>query len=391
MGLTIPADPEQDGSAIPKTRRNSLSPRYAEWLRLALALAAACAATFCAGRAAPAATKPVELHIDYLPNLIYDGERLMLCAAAVNRTSALVKAQVYSSLTVGARELGSSTTRDVAIPAGREVRFEAGWEVDELTESATLNIVLTVGQEDVDARRITVHPASLALPQLKLGDGFLADESGERVVLVVRRQLRERASRWGVVKWVQSAVSGGKVTASSGLFIGDRLARTEKDSYASLLKADPVLGRFTFLTVAHPGGTAQAASPVLETLCEVSRFAFKQRYDLAVVFLGSEEAGFGTDVEEFRRAVDLMAGVLKSRGCAHLAFACPVAPENLAGGIERYRRAVMSVVYAAGALHLDPQPAVVRAGWGRGRVPAPPCSRALADEIIRFINAVTVQ
>jgi len=354
------------------------------WLRIAAALAAAGA--FCAPAQAAA---PVTLRIDYLPNLIYDGEKLTLCGSVVNRTTDTVRVRVSCSLRVGQSPLGKAVDNDLAPAGGKEQRFEVTWPIKDLDRPATLSAVLTVGSAAVQAETATVHPSALGLPELDLVDDYLVDHKGDRAVLVVRRQIRERETKWAVVKLVRRAVSGDKIDSASALFVGDLLADDAASSYVSRLRADKQMDRFSFLTVRHPSDSARAGCAVLRTLCRFSKAALKRRYDLALLFIGSDEARFGTDVEEFRKAIDLMSGQIKARGCQHVVFISPVAPRRLAARIERYRRVVESVAHAADAKVFDPQPVVARAGWGRGRAPGPEGGRALSESIVKFVKAIT--
>jgi hypothetical protein len=148
---------------------------------------------------------------------------------------------------------------------------------------------------------------------------------------------------------------------------------------------------FTFLAVDHSSEPERATCPVLHSLAVFSKSALKRRYDLAVIFLGSHEARYGTDLGEFRKALDLMSGLLKSRGCEHVALVSPVAPPALLRRTERYRRAASSVAYAAAARVFDPQAIVGQEDWGKGRQPSAAVQKALAREIERFVEAVTVR
>jgi len=340
------------------------------------------------GAANPPVTRPFALRIDYLPNLIYDGERLTLCASLLNRTMETVRGRASCSFVAGRGAAGNTIRRDVSAPPGRDGSFRVSWRVSGLKETAALTVVLAVGGEEVGRQTVAVHPASLGLPELTLGDDFMMDGKGDRVVLVVRRQVRARQSRWPVVRLVERAFSGGKVKAASALFVGDLLAGDEARSYVSLLKSNKALSRFSFIAVEHRRASERAARAILRTLCEFSRSALKRRHDLVLFFVGSEEATFGTDVEEFRRAIDLMCGLVKSRGARYVAFVAPVAPARLTGRTERYRRAIRSVAHTAEADVFDPQPAVTRAGWGSAAAPGPDARKALADEIARLVNMV---
>lgn len=344
------------------------------------------------GAAAPNDALSVAMRIDYLPNLIYDGERLTLCGAVVNPTPVAVQAVVSCSL-VGDGKPPAKPPEDIKVvaPAGKEGGFERDWVVAELDRVALLSVTLHVGDKRVAQAEFAVIPASLRLPELKLGDDCLLDGDGRRAVLVVRRQVRERESKWLVVKVIERAFTGGKVSPVSALFIGDLLAKDVETSYLSALRASPVMSRFSFLGIAHPLDSERAGRAVLMTLCSFSKSALAREYDMAVLFLGSEEPRFGTDADEFRKAVDLICGLLRARGCRHIAIAEPVAPAELEQRVERYREAVRSVAHAAAARTFNPQPAVERSGWGRAPWPGPDANRAIADEIVRFVESVTAK
>ena len=389
----VPAAPERVFFDIRRSIRQMQSPKHIHGFRVLVGLGAALGAVLWPGAglgaAKPTVTGSIAMRINYLPDLVYDGERLTLCASVLNRTREAVRGRVSCSFVAGGRAVGNTINRDVAAPPGRDAFFRAGWRVSDLKDTATLTVLLTVDKEEIGRQTVAVHPASLQLPELRLGDDFLVDDSnGDRVVLVVRRQVRARQSRWPVVRLVERAFSGSKVKAASALFVGDLLARDEAGSYVSLLKSNEDLSRFSFVAVKHPRRSERAGRAILQTLCEFSKSALKRRYDLVLIFAGSEEAMFGTDVAEFRRAVDLMCGVAKSRGARYVAFVAPVAPPKLAGRTERYRRAIRSVAHTAEVDVFDPQPAVTRAGWGSTAAPGPDVRKALADEIARLVNTV---
>jgi hypothetical protein len=367
-----------------------LTHRYpARLLAAAAAVVVGLSARAALAASAPAAPSPA-LRIDYLPNLIYDGERLTVCGRLVNPSRVPVSGRVTCTLSVGRRALGEPVVRAVRSPGdGEQDRFEAAWVLEELLETATLTVELTVDGVAAGRARAAVYPASLDMPELRLAGDRMVDGSGDRAVLVVRRQLPERASRWAVVKLVEEAVTGGKVQPTCALFVGDLLAADEAESYARLLRTAPEMSCFSFLTVRHPRDAERATYPVFRTLCAFSRAALKRRYDLVVLFVGSREARLGTDVDEFRKAIDLMAGLAKSSGSKHIVFVTPVAPPKLLGRTARYRRVVRSVAHAAGAQVFDLQPAVARAGWGRSAAPGPDARRALADEVVKMVEAVT--
>jgi len=174
------------------------------------------------------------MRIDYLPNLIYDGERLTFCGAVLNPTPEAVQAAISCSLLDDSKPPAKPVDIVVAVPAGKETGFETGWVVAGLEKTAVLTVTLWVGDKRVGQGEFAGIPASLRLPELKLGDDCLLDEDGRRAVLVVRRQVRERESKWLVVKLVGRAVTGGKVRPASALFVGDLLAKDVGTSYLSL-------------------------------------------------------------------------------------------------------------------------------------------------------------
>ncbi len=343
------------------------------------------------GAAAASDASSVAVRVDYLPNLIYDGERLTLCGAVANPTPGAVQAVVSCSLVRDGKPPAKPVDIDVAAPAGKEAGFETGWVVEGLERTAVLAVTLRVGDRRVGQAEFAVVPASLHLPELTLGDDCLLDSDGRRAVLVVRRQIRERESKWLVVKLIERAVTGGKVRPASALFVGDLLAKDVDTSYVSLLRSNPSMSRFSFLGIAHPLDSERAGRAILRTLCSFSRSALTREYDMAVLFVGSEEARFGTDVDEFRKAVDLMCGLLRERGCRYIAIAEPVAPAALEPRVERYGEAVRSVAHAAAARTFNPQPAVASAGWGNAPWPGPDARRAVAHEIVRFVESVMVK
>ncbi len=357
---------------------------------VALALGSVCTDS-ALGAAEPPDARAIALRIDYLPNLIYDGERLTLCGAVINSTPATVQAVVSCLLVGDGKPSSKPVDIEVVVPAGKEAGFEAGWVVAGLDRAEVLSVSLGVSDRPIVQTDFVVIPASLQLPELKLGDDCLLDGDGRRAVLVVRRQIRERESKWLVVKLIERAITGGKVQPASALFVGDLLAKDVETSYLSFLRASPVMSRFSFLGVAHPLDSERAGRAILRTLCSFSRSALTREYDMAVLFLGSEEARFGTDADEFRKAMDLMCGLLRARGCRHIAIAEPVAPTELGRRAERYREAVRSVAYAAAARTFDPQPALARVGWGSAPWPGPDASKAIANEIVRFVESVTAE
>ena len=366
------------------------------WSRSFLRITAAVAIGGCAaaGSAAtrPTAELPLALRVDYLPNLIYDGECLTFCGSVVNPNPEKKSVRVSCSLATSSRPDAGMTTQDLVAPARDEISFEMGWRLVRLADVIAFRVALHVGDKIVQRAKFFAYPASLELPELGLADNFLVDGDGDRAVLVVRRQARDRASRWALAKWARRTFTSGKVDARSALFIGDQLSNDENASYLSALKASDVMAEnFSVVGVAHPRQGDRAGHAILRTLCAFRASALKRRFDVAVFFVGSEEARFGTDVDEFRRALDLMCGLLRSRGCKLIGFVAPVAPRALEGRVVPYRRAMHAVARTVGARVCNPQPAAARAGWGTGRDPGPDASRALADEILRFVGAETTK
>jgi hypothetical protein len=350
-----------------------------------LLFALAALALLCAP--ALAADSGVSMRIDFLPNLIYDGERLTLCASLVNRTAAAVSGEISCALAAGKRTLADPLTKQLDAAAGKDARIETSWRLVQLKDPVTITVSMTVGAKKIASQRVVVYPASITLPPLTQGDGFLLDDKGERVVLVVRRQVRDPESRWAVVRYVGSAFSDGKLDVAAGLFIGDQLADEVGNSYVSLLKKRPELARFTFVSVAHPTGAKKACGAIYRTLCTFSQSALNRQYDLAMIFVGSEEARFGTDTQEFRRAIDLMSGRLKARGSQHVVFVAPIAPKNLAGRTRLYEREIKSVAHASNSTVLSPQAAVAEIGWGNSVAPRPAAMAAVATQITRHVKS----
>lgn len=353
-----------------------------------LPCAAACLLLAAAGSAL-AAEAPVAVRVDYLPNLIYDGECLSLCGAVVNRTSGGARARITCALSAeDGPDLGTRT-RELTVPAGDEARFELSWRLVHLGTPVTLALSLTVGDRTSSRPPVVIHPASLDMPELTVAKNHLVDDERRRVVLVVRRQARERESRWAVLRWAKSVIAGDKIDPASGLLVGDLLAEDEKQSYVARLKASGVMGEFDFLPVRHPAEADRAACAVLRTVAAFSRSALDRRYDAVLFFLGSEEARFGTDVEEFRKAVDLMSGLARKRGTQVVGFVQPAAPPRLARRTAAYRAAMDAVAYVSRATVADPQPAVRDAGWGSGRHAGAAAHGAIADTIIELVKATT--
>jgi len=351
---------------------------------------ALCLALWLSG-AAVAGERGLAMRVDFLPNLIYDGDPLTLCVSLVNRTAAAVGGEVRCVLAVGRRTLAEPATRVLEARPGGEDRFETMWRLVQLKETATLTITLTVAGETIASEKVAIYPASLRMPALTLGDGFLTDEHGHRVVLVVRRQVREPESRWALLRYLHRRLSGGRTRAASALFLGDQLTETLAESYVTKLRSRGAMERFTWLPVAHPTEADQAGGAIYRTLAAFSQSALSRPYDLAVLFVGSEEARFGTDAQEFRRAIDLMSGLLKKRGTQRVVFVAPIAPAPLAERIRLYDRHLRSVAHAANARVFSPQAAVTQAGWGTGVSPGPAAMEALAEAIADTVEAITAE
>jgi hypothetical protein len=361
------------------------------------------------------------LRIDYLPNLIYDGEVLTLSAAVTRARRGPAaprrgfrpagplpdgterEIEVTARLTAGDVEYGKAAAK-VIQRAGHEFPFRASWPMQQLRQPLTLVIelqavirvregdrVVSERSKELDRAVAIVYPASLDLPELDVEDAHLIDRRGHRAILVVRRQIRERESRWALIKLAESVVTGGKVTPVSPVFIGDLLARRESESYVARLRQRAVMKHFSYLVADHPVRCAVAAPPILRTLAAFSRGATSRRHSLAMLFVGTEEFRLGTDVQEFRKAIDLMCGALKQHGTRHIVLVAPVCPRILHARVARYRRVVRSVAYAAGARVVDPQPAVLAAGWGPGRRPSAAARRALADHVARFVESIVAK
>jgi hypothetical protein len=353
------------------------------------------------------------LRVDYLPNLIYDGETLTLSGAvdrarsapaappsnAASRKSEAREIRVVARLTAGDVQYGDTATA-VVRSVDHDFPFRATWSIRQLRQPLTLTVLLQAvtraGEgdavaeqaEELDRFVAVVYPASLDLPELDIEDEHLVDRRGHRAVLIVRRQIRERESRWALVKLAENVVTGGRITPVSPLFIGDQLAASVDASYVADLREKAVLKHFSYVVADHPIRSAVAAPPILQTLAAFSRAATKRRHSLAMIFVGTEEFRLGTDVQEFRRCIDLMCGALRQHGASHIVFVAPVARRELHARIARYRRVVRSVAYAAGARVVDPQPAVMSAGWGPGRRPSAAARKAFAEHIARFVESI---
>ncbi len=335
------------------------------------------------------AQSPATIRLDYLPNLVYDGEVVSVCGTIVNRADDAARARVTCSVSTPTGRQWLDRTRDIPVNGGEESQFEFRLRPAWLSQPLHLDLEVELHGRSQSLPTIIIYPASVNLPELSVQDNHLVDNQGRRAILVVRRQTRERHSRWAVARWARTVVSGGKLDPSSGLLVGDLLARDENRSYVAALKASNVMAEFDFLTVAHTTCEDNAACGILRTVAAFSKSGLARRYDIMLFFLGSEEARFGTDIEEFRRAIDLITGLARDRGTRKVGLIMPAAPAHLTHRTERYQQVLTTLADISGAGLADPQPAVEQAGWGTGRHAGADAHKAIAGSIIEFVREIT--
>ncbi len=335
------------------------------------------------------AQSPAIIRLDYLPNLVYDGEVVSICGTVVNPTGAAVRARVTCSVSTLTGRNWLDRTRGISVSGGEEGQFEFRIRPAWLSQPLQLDLAVELHGRSQSLPTVMIYPASVNMPELSVEDNHLVDNQGRRAILVVRRQTRERHSRWAVARWARTVVSGGKLDPSSGLLVGDLLAGDENQSYVAALKASNAMAEFDFLTIAHTICEENAACGILRTVAAFSKSGLARRYDIMIFFLGSEEARFGTDIEEFRRAMDLITGLARNRGTRKVGLIMPASPARLTHRTERYQRVITALAHISGAELADPQPAVEQAGWGTGRHAGADAHKAIAESIIEFVREIT--
>ena len=368
--------------------------RHALRLRGARAPAAAlCLLAGLAAARAGAAVRP-RLCIEYLPAIVYDDDAVTLCARVESPgEDTAVRFLFSASLLAGSgRVLASDMAKGSA-------KSEAPWRRHSSlrpsgAEPAKLlvRVMPAGGGLPLAAVEVPVLRARAPLPPLQAKGLRLADAKGRRVLVRIEHRTWKPKETWPLVRWLSYKFYGDSWDVARAALLGDDLGAPRNGYLAQVAARSPV----PLQTIPVASAGPDVGLPVLRAVAALTRAKLQPNTGLALVCLGHRDADFGSDVLQFRKAVELIVQQLERRGCAHCVLVAPTGPSHLKKRLAPYHKATRYVAHNYRAHLLDLAPRLTDDHYAGGppggrlllRLPGPAGHRAIADALAAFLKSV---
>jgi hypothetical protein len=343
------------------------------------------------------------LILDYLPALMYSGERLAYSFRVARRRDlqedlAFEISWHFTGAEHKPRRLapGSSSgsaEKDFTVVRGF-LRVPRGAD--------HFHFGLSSGKRDLGSGRARLVDERDEWPRgARAAWGRLVDSRGVPLILTLRERVPRVDNRWKPIRWLWEK---GRSRAESVLVAGPRLAAAGKKSYQDLLAGSAEKLRVLELPEAAGRGRRAAPAHGIYRLIElvesqvIPAVRGGKGVDLVVLVTPQEDPEMATEPRRYRQGLDWVLARLKRAGAGRVAIVPPltrrVPARQLAAYAEICRKAAAVYAKQVGARCLDVGPLAEREYWrpegalGRvtGRYPNEKGQRKLAELIRSAYN-----
>lgn len=317
-----------------------------------------------------------DIHMDYLPGALYEGEELTICLRFENRTpeSARVSCEV---------ELRSGEKWTVAASRRRELAPGESWVFS--------GSYAPEGWEKMEARAVGAGGDAWRLevvflregneiPALSPGWWNLYDERGRAVVPIVEKRVVKRDRTW---YWPRKlARELDRAPAGEAVVVGERNALPGSASYLDILSRSksPRVSACEYSLPPEP------CYPVLAAAAAVSRVERGGPAAVAVVVLPWEDPEMGTPLRLYSRCLDFMLVALAAKGFGRTVLFPPLEGPRASSYAELAKWSCEAYRATCAGFHLPPQYWLAEGGKGKLSRPTPRGQERMARQIIDSVE-----
>ena len=357
---------------------------------------ALCGAVWLAGLAAAlplAEAREPRLCIEYVPAIVHEGDPITLCARVEAKGKEAVRFRYAAVLLDDAgNRLAADEREGTARPGGPwrcQSRLVAGRHAP-----AALEVRVACRSDKREQRAVlAVLDGRRALPPLWVKGLHLIGGDGRRVVVRIEERVRKPQETWPIIRFARRRLHGDTWSFGRAATLGDDLG-LRGGGYLDLL--DKAVVPVAVDAVPVSLDPREVGLPVLAAVAALSRVSFEPKPDLAVVSLGHRDPDFGTDLHQFRLALELVLQQFEARGCTQFVLAAPVGPRHLRKRLAPYVEAVRRVAHIYRARFFDPAENLTDRHWVSRRaddrlvlrLPNASGHEALAESLGAFLTKI---
>jgi hypothetical protein len=276
--------------------------------------------------------------IDYLPNFVYDDEKITAVLRVVNNSDSELNGRLIVVRKIIAGSETGKIQKKVAIKRGEENQYTFNIDLSALNKKIRfISIQMKIGEgnpKEEHEIRILGYNEKLLPYSLKDGSHFVL-KTGKRVIFEIEHMKFVQKRKWVFAKWLQKRLTASR-RYNSFLFLGAPLCRSGelKDSYLQMIRHDlSPMDIVKFVDFPETG-----AYPILENAVRFKAAVDIHKKDRAVLFLPYSDLIYGTGKREYRMCCEFMLQRLFQAGYAYrdILIVTPAVPERLSEKFKPY-------------------------------------------------------
>ena len=279
------------------------------------------------------------LVVEYLPNFVYDDEKITAVVKAINTGKGLYQGSLSVESGFNSGSTGSIIQQEVTLAEKGKVRFTFNLDLLLFKQKVQfIRFILRKAKEDTPGISYMikiVHPEE-TLPDYDIENGLnFVLKSGKRIIFVIKHMKFVQKRRWIFAKWFKHKVATSR-SYRSFLFFGAPLSGKENErfSYMPLLKKrkkDIEIIKFTDFP-------KKGAYPILANAIQFRaglKSALKER---AIIFFPYSDFVAGTGKREYRMCCEFIIQRLRDSGYTYkdMKIIAPAVPKVLEKQFEPY-------------------------------------------------------